>query len=163
MSNRAATAPPQPSVAIPETHMAAWKAFLRAQSRVLQTLDQELQEATGLSLAWYDVLFQLHDAGGAVRAGDLSALLVISPSAGTRLVDRMARKSLVERFACESDRRVVWVSLTDEGLEALRKAAPIHLAGVVEHFTGHLSRSQATLLTKALAPVVAAVESSDRR
>ncbi|NNF65697.1 MAG: MarR family transcriptional regulator [Acidimicrobiia bacterium] len=138
---------------IPSQHMSAWEAFLRAQSRVLHVLDQELQEETGLSLAWYDVLVQLQKAGGSIRSGDLSSQLLISPSAGTRLIDRMGSKGFVERKACESDRRVVWVVLTDAGLDALRSATPVHLAGVRAHFTDFLDDDQASALSESLTPM----------
>lgn len=141
------------TTSLTDIHMTAWEAFLRAQSRVLHVLDQELQDSAGLSLAWYDVLVQLQQAGGAIRAGDLSGRLLISPSAGTRLIDRMASKGYVERKACESDRRVVWVELTDDGLEALRSATPVHLAGVQKHFADFLDAKQAAGLADALQPM----------
>ena len=138
---------------ITDIHLTAWEAFLRAQSRVLRVLDRELQDSAGLSLAWYDVLVQLQQAGGTIRAGDLSGRLLISPSAGTRLIDRMVAKEYVERKACESDRRVVWVELTTTGFDALRAASPVHLAGVQRHFADYLDVQQAIDLAEALEPI----------
>lgn len=39
----------------------------------------------------------------------------------TRLVDRLEEAGLVERDRCENDRRVVWVTLTRQGKEVLKK------------------------------------------
>lgn len=125
-----------------------------AQSRVLGELDRELNQATGLSLAWYDVLVQLHEAGEPLRMSDLSRHLVISPSATTRLVDRMERKGLVEREPCADDRRVTFVKLTDTGFDRLRGASPTHLKGVDEHFTGYLSPEAAATLADILEPIL---------
>lgn len=139
---------------ITDAQMRAWRAFLVAQSRVLGELDRELNQATGLSLAWYDVLVQLHEAGEPLRMSDLSRHLVISPSATTRLVDRMERKGLVEREPCADDRRVTFVKLTDTGFDRLRGASPTHLKGVDEHFTGYLSPEAAATLADILEPIL---------
>lgn len=149
------------TTSLTDIHMSAWQAFLRAQSRILRVLDLELQDSAGLSLAWYDVLVQIHWAGGAIRAGDLSGQLLISPSAGTRLIDRMASKGYVERKACESDRRVVWVELTDTGLNALRSATPVHMAGVQQHFADFLDARQAAGLADTLEPMAQVADSAD--
>jgi len=39
----------------------------------------------------------------------------------TRLMDKLIEKGLMERVRCDSDRRVVYVSITDAGLEILAK------------------------------------------
>jgi len=133
--------------------MAAWQTFLRAQSTVLHILEQELQAAVGLSLAWYDVLVQLRLARRPVRAGELSDLLLLSPSAGTRLVDRMVAKGLVTRTPSSDDRRVVLIEPTDRGVDTLRQAAPIHVAGITRHFTRFLDTAQAAELEALLGPI----------
>lgn len=138
---------------IPPGHMAAWQTFLRTQSTVLHTLEQELQAARGLSLAWYDVLAQLRLARRPVRAGELSDLLLLSPSAGTRLVDRMVARGLVRRTQSSTDRRVVLIELTDLGVETLHEAAPVHVAGLERHFTRFLDSSQAEQLITLLEPI----------
>lgn len=37
----------------------------------------------------------------------------------TRLMDKLCDKNLIERERCESDRRVVYVKITNQGLELL--------------------------------------------
>lgn len=141
---------------IPDAQMHAWRTFLFAQARLLDALERELVEATGLSLSWYDVLVQLHEAGESVRMGDLAESLLISASAATRLVDRMEKQGLVERVPCPTDRRVTFVALTDSGLERLRDAAPTHMAGVERHFTQFFTRAKADELAALLEPVLEA-------
>lgn len=136
--------------------MEAWRTFLFTQARVLATLDNELTAGAGLSLAWYDVLVQLHEAGESVRMGDLAKSLLISPSAGTRLIDRMERQGLVAREPCSDDRRVTFVKLSPAGLQKLREAAPVHMAGVERHFSSFLSEADADRLTSILSPVLEA-------
>lgn len=141
---------------IEEAQMQAWRTFLFTQARVLNELDKELNDATGLSLAWYDVLVQLHEAGDSVRMGDLARSLLISPSTGTRLIDRMERHGLVEREPCATDRRVTFVKLAPAGLERLREAAPIHMAGVERHFSSFLNSADADRLSAILGPILQA-------
>lgn len=134
----------------------AWRTFLFTQARVLHQLDKELTDATGLSLAWYDVLVQLQEAGTSVRMGDLARSLLISPSAGTRLIDRMERHGLVEREPCATDRRVTFVKLSAAGLDRLREAAPVHMAGIERHFTSFLGDGEADQLSSILSPILEA-------
>jgi len=139
---------------IPDSKLHAWRTFLFTQARVLDALDKELSSEIGLSLSWYDVLVQLHEAGESVRMGDLSRSLLISASAGTRLIDRMERHGLVSREPCADDRRVTFVALTDQGRDKLREAAPVHMAGIERHFTGLISSSEAGQLDSILRPVL---------
>ncbi|HEV2870533.1 MAG TPA: hypothetical protein VG409_03840, partial [Actinomycetota bacterium] len=43
---------------------------------------------------------------------------------------------------------------------ALRRAAPVHLRGIQEHFTGHLEPEEVQAMTAALTRVVAAARAS---
>ena len=79
--------------------LAAWEGFLRTHLALTRRLDGELVERHGLPLDWYDVLVQLHDAGGEATMGELASRLLISPSTCTRIVGRMADAGLVDRRA----------------------------------------------------------------
>jgi DNA-binding MarR family transcriptional regulator len=139
------------------TRMEAWRAFLTAHARVTEILEEELQREAGLALSWYDVLLQLREAEGhRLRMTDLAGAVLLSKSGLTRLVDRMCAAGLVERSADSEDRRGRWVTLTPAGRTRLRDAAPVHLRGVSEHFTGLLSESEASVLARALGTVVEA-------
>jgi DNA-binding MarR family transcriptional regulator len=61
---------------------------------------------------------------------DLADRLVLSRSGLTRRVDAMQRRGLVVRRACPADGRGAMAELTEQGEEALRQAAPTHVAGV---------------------------------
>ena len=68
----------------------------------------------------------------------LADSVVVSRSGLTRLVDRMEKAGLVRREPSKVDRRGYYAILTDEGLQVFRRARPIHLRGIDEHFTRHL-------------------------
>jgi DNA-binding MarR family transcriptional regulator len=132
----------------------AWRAFLRAQSELIRTLDRELEAEQGLPIAFFDVLAQLTQAGGRLRMSELADAVLLSRSGVTRLVDRMERDGLVRREHCPTDRRAMYTTITPVGKRALAKARPVHLRGVAEHFGRHLSDEEAKTLAAALGRMV---------
>ena len=143
--------------AISTERMAAWRSFLTAHAAIVDRLGKEMEAATGLPLSWYEVLLSLFEADGRrLRMHVLADSLLLSRSAATRFVDRMEGAGLVERVQCPSDRRGTFVSMTDEGLDAFTRAAPLHLRGVEDHFAGHLSRDEAAQLASIMNRLAAA-------
>lgn len=135
-----------------EPQLAAWRAFLRAHATVMDRLDHELQAEQGLLLTWYEVLLHLAEApDDRLRLSDLASRLLVSRSGITRLVDRMVGAGLIERQACPTDRRGSFAVLTGDGRARLRRAAPVHLRGIEEHFARHLRPEE-------VGPVRAAME-----
>ncbi|NMM46834.1 MarR family winged helix-turn-helix transcriptional regulator [Marinigracilibium pacificum] len=57
--------------------------------------------------------------------GYITSVMIEKMSDVTRLIDRLIDKKLVERKVCESNRRMVEVFITQEGLELLEKLEPI--------------------------------------
>jgi DNA-binding MarR family transcriptional regulator len=145
-----------------DVKMSAWRAFLTAHARVTAVLEDELERERGLPLSWYDVLLHLREADDQrLRMSELAGAVLLSKSGLTRLVDRMCAAGLVERSADSEDRRGRWVHLTSAGRTRLRDAAPVHLRGVAEHFTGHLTGETAAVLEATLTKIVEAAERAD--
>ena len=140
----------------PPEQIAAWQSFLMAHSKVIRSLEQEMEAEQGLPLVWYDVLAQLDHKGGQLRLSALADSVLLSRSNITRLVDRMANTGLVKREPCPEDRRGMYAVITPEGREALRRAWPGHWRGIVEHFIQHLSHEDVKALHTALSKVVQA-------
>jgi DNA-binding MarR family transcriptional regulator len=133
-----------------DQRLQTWTLFLESYRRVLDTLDDELKEKQGLSLAWFDVLAQLFNASERrLRMSQLANSILLSKSGLTRLVDRMEAEGLVERASSPSDRRGSFAVLTPRGEEVFREAAPVHLDGVQRHFGCHLTESEAKILARA--------------
>ena len=126
--------------------LGAWEGFLRTHLTLTRALDRELLDRHGLALDWYDVLVQLHDAGGETTMGDLATRLLISPSTCTRVVARMADAGLIERSVDAADARVRHAALTADGRAALRAAAGTHLAGIQRYFGQFLPEAEAAAL-----------------
>ena len=141
--------------------LAAWRSFLEAHSRLTGILERELEAGRGLPLTWYDVLVQLSEAPGQqLRMHGLANAVLLSRAGLTRLVDRMAAAGLVERVACEQDRRGTFVHLTAQGEQTLREAAPIHLRGVAEHFVAPLTPADVAAIDAACRRLVRADRAS---
>ncbi|MDQ4133043.1 MAG: MarR family transcriptional regulator [Actinomycetota bacterium] len=132
----------------------AWVTMLRASVLLLQRLDEELQEAHGLSLSDYEVLVQLSAApDGALRMSDLAERALVSKSRLTHAVDRLQQAGLVDRQRCETDRRGYFAVLTDLGRRRLEEAAPTHVAGVRRHLLAQGEPADLDHVTRFLARV----------
>jgi DNA-binding MarR family transcriptional regulator len=141
--------------------LSAWRLLLEAHAKVTELLERELVAERGLPLSRYDVLLNLAEAPeGRLRMQELSASVLLSKSGLSRLVDRMVEAGLVRRERCEDDRRGWFAVLTDQGRSALRRAAPVHLRGIQEHFTRHLEPEEVQAMTTALTKVVAAARAT---
>ena len=111
----------------PDTVVTAWREMSALHAAACAALERELGERHGLGVSDFEVLDRLAEAAECKsRAQDLADSVHLSQSALSRLVDRLARHGLVERCACDMDRRGIFVVLTDEGRRRHAEAAPTH-------------------------------------
>ncbi len=126
---------------------AAWVALLDAHSRLTGRLGAELEKGHGISLAEYEVLFRLSQAGGQrLRLNELTPHTRMTKSGVSRLVDRMQGSGLISTERCPADRRGAFAVLTADGRAVFRRAAVTHLRGVQDHFGRHLDDEEAAAL-----------------
>jgi DNA-binding MarR family transcriptional regulator len=134
--------------------ISAWRAFLEAHAAVTNVLEAELTAERDLPLTWYDVLFQLSEAPrGRLRMQELANRVLLSKSGLTRLCDRMEAAHYVVRAPCGEDGRGVEAVLTASGRAALRRAAPVHLRGVQDHFVGQLRPDEQRVIARAMSRI----------
>lgn len=108
-----------------------WRTFLNGSWSLLNALERDLEETTGLSMSEYEVLVRLSEAEDrSLRMSQLADQVVASRSRLTHTVRRMEGAGLVARRASASDRRGVDCVLTDTGFDRLAAAAPHHVASV---------------------------------
>jgi DNA-binding MarR family transcriptional regulator len=144
-----------------ERRLAVWQAFLKAHAGLAYMLNRELEEARGMPVGWYLVLLNLSKApGGRVRMQELAESVLLSFSGMTRLFDRMAAAGLVKRAPCAQDKRGTFAVITPDGRRAFKRAAPVHLRGVQEHFARHLTDEEVAAMESALGKIVAAAATS---
>jgi DNA-binding MarR family transcriptional regulator len=136
--------------------MRAWVNFLRAHSAVTRELSAELMQTHGLTISDYEVLLLLSRAEErALRRVDLAERLILTASGITRLLEGLERAGYVTKGRCESDARVSYAVLTDEGLEKLREASGTHLAGIRELFDGRYTEEELETLAGLLSRLTA--------
>ncbi len=129
--------------------------LIEANARLTRVLGAELEAASGLPLSWYDVLIRLRRSdGGRLTMTELATQTLLTSGGVTRLVDRIAEAGYVERQGCPSDRRSVYVVLTDAGDAALEAATVAHLEGLDRHLLGPLSKDEVQGLRVALEKLV---------
>lgn len=108
-----------------------WRAWLNAHAQLSVRLGRELQAASGLSLADYEVLVALTDVPDQrLRMFELSEAVQWEKSRLSKQISRMTARGLVTRTECPDDRRGAHVALTPEGRTAIESAAPGHAESV---------------------------------
>ena len=88
--------------------LSASRAMVALAARSLADLDADV------TLPQYRALVVLASRGPQ-RVVDISAELGVNPSTGTRMCDRLVRKSLIRRYRSASDRREVRLTLSPAG------------------------------------------------
>jgi DNA-binding MarR family transcriptional regulator len=143
------------STAVPDAQgLAAWSSLLRAHATLLRRLETDLERATGLALADFDVLAQLALAGGELRMTELANRALISRSGMTRRVARLVDAGLLRRTNADADARGVVVVLTDAGVARLTETAPVHARGIAELFVAPLDDQELGMLERTLDKVI---------
>jgi len=152
----------------PPLFLEAWLALLTAHSRLIPLVSRDLEKDCGISLAWYDVLFQVSVAADArLRMHELATAVLLSQSGLTRLVDRMESAGLVKRTAIAGDRRSLHVQVTPAGRKLVERARRVVRQSVERHFASNLGERELATIRDSLARVAGAAtegrESATRR
>jgi DNA-binding MarR family transcriptional regulator len=125
-----------------EDEIAAWRAFLNAHALVTRRISRELADAGLPDLSWYDLLWALYrQPERSLRVNELAREVVLSPTAMSRFVDRVEAAGHVRREPDPSDRRALQVTITDSGVELLRRMWPVDASGIEQYFVTPLGRS----------------------
>lgn len=133
-------------MARPAKDRQAWNNFRRAAGELTAEVDGDLQQHLKLGYTDIDALLQLSVADDqCARMAQLAKAVSRSPSALTRLVDRLEKRSLVQRTRRSATDVVVQV--TPQGLEALAKAAPRIMDQVEQRFWSRLTPDERDALS----------------
>ena len=88
-------------------------------------LERALAASVDLSVVEYTVLDALsRQDGWHMRMQQLARAAALSPSATTRLVNRLEDRTLLTRILCADDRRGIYTELTAAGRALVRAGAP---------------------------------------
>jgi DNA-binding MarR family transcriptional regulator len=104
---------------IPTLEEEAYLNVQRTANVLLQDL-AELLKTHNLTPTQYNVLRILRGAGEqGLSAGDVGDRMITRDPDVTRLLDRLEKRGLAERWRCTDDRRVVWTRITAAGADAI--------------------------------------------
>ena len=134
--------------------MAAWRPFVTAATIVIGALDAEMKAAFGISHFDHALLVMLvEQPQRQARMSDLARMLRLEPSHLTYRVGKLEKRGLVSRVAATDDRRVTRATITAEGVQLLRDAWPVHLAGIRRHFLSHVRARDASAMARVLGSI----------
>ena len=120
-------------------------------ARLQRTLGTSLEAECGLPLAWYEVLVRIvRSPEGRLTMSEVADKTVYTSGGTTRLVDRIEDAGLLQRAKCPSDRRTVYVEITDAGAAALAAATEVHLSHIDDEVMVHLDQTERTTLIELL-------------
>jgi DNA-binding MarR family transcriptional regulator len=112
------------------------EAYLNVQrtANALSTEMGDLLRRNDLTHAQYNVLRILRGAGErGLTASDIGDRMITRDPDVTRLVDRLEKRGLVDRWRCGEDRRVVWTRISPAGRELIDPLdVPVHELHVVQ-------------------------------
>ncbi|HKI37955.1 MAG TPA: MarR family transcriptional regulator [Gemmataceae bacterium] len=106
----------------------------------------------GLTPSQYNVLRILRGEGQPLPILEIAGRTITVVPGITGLIDRLEQAGFVNRVRCETDRRVVYVALTDKGTKALA-ALDEPLADLHRDLMGHLSPAELKELIRLLEKV----------
>jgi len=119
-------------------------------------LARDLARDSDLSEPDYTVLSNLSEAEGhRWRLNELSSRMLWSKSRLSHHIARMEERGLVTREECATDGRGAFVVLTRQGMRAIEKAAPSHVASVRRNLIDLLTAEEIDALAAISQKVVA--------
>ena len=110
-----------------EVRAHGWRTLAALHGYIEAELERELSRSVRLSVVEYTVLDALaRQDGWHMRMQQLARASALSPSATTRLVNRLEERGLLVRILCADDRRGIYTELTADGHRLLDEARPVH-------------------------------------
>ncbi|SDH54822.1 DNA-binding transcriptional regulator, MarR family [Lentzea fradiae] len=127
----------------------AWTGLISLVLLLPGRLEAPLQQDAGLSLFDYLVLSHVSEAPDRrMRMSELAHLANGSLSRLSNVVKRFEQRGWVVRFPDPDDGRYTIASLTDEGFEVVKAAAPTHLRTVRQFVLDPLTATDRQALTR---------------
>ena len=131
--------------------MITWATLHRVHARVRAQLTRRMEAERGVSVLEHGSLYELNRAPQQrLLMADLADRLGLSPSAATRLIDRIEDRRWVRREIPKENRRTVNVIITAEGRRAYVRNNRLFTTVVEEAVAAHLSEQEMSTLISLL-------------
>jgi len=109
----------------------AWRAYNAATKLVNERLDRQLQRDSGMPTTYYEILVALSESPDReLRMSELAEFTKSSRSRLSHAIARLEENGWVLRRSCATDKRGAFAVLTDDGMTAVKAAAPGHVGEV---------------------------------
>lgn len=132
-----------------------WRSFLAAQARLARRTDGQLQRDSELSRGEYGAIQAILDAPERrLRIGRIAEQLGWERSRVSHLILRMEQRGLIERDACDNDRRANELSVTRAGRRAHLAATRGHAAEVRRAFLDQVRPEERQMLQAVLDRII---------
>ena len=115
-------------------------------SNWLSSRENEFFKPYGISPQQYNILRILRGSKDKIKVQIVKDRMIERAPNATRLMDKLCDKNLIERERCEHDRRVVYVKISEVGLDLLSSIDNIKNVS----FLDNLSEEEAAILSNLL-------------
>ena len=102
----------------------------------------------GISPQQYNVLRILRGAGEAIAVQTIKDRMLERAPNATRLMDKLCDKKLINRVSCATDRRVVHIEITKQGLTLLKTIDASFKEDILKNLTLKEAKTISDLLDK---------------
>lgn len=92
---------------------------IRYTANCLSNFQNSFMAGYDLSMPQFNILRILRGAKNEINVNTVKERMIEKSPNTTRLMDKLVEKELITRFRCEDDRRVVFVKISEKGLELL--------------------------------------------
>jgi DNA-binding MarR family transcriptional regulator len=130
-----------------------WRALSRIHVDIMNTLEGVFQVKHQLSVSEFNVLLVLSETPkNNMRIQQLADEVGLSQSAMSRLVVRLEadRCGVLERYICETDRRGVWIRLTEKGKKRFEEVRSTYQETIINAFSKEEIEKNLLELTRSL-------------
>jgi MarR family 2-MHQ and catechol resistance regulon transcriptional repressor len=121
--------------------------LMQTSKAVQERIRLEMSE-NNLTITEFSVLEVLYHKGKQTIQ-QVGHSILISSGSMTYVIDKLEQRGLLHRSACPEDRRVIHVTLTENGKELMETIMPKHHE-LVDYMLGALSNNEADTLVKLL-------------
>lgn len=114
----------------------------------INSLQNQFFKPYDISPQQYNVLRILKGAKKALKVQTIKERMIERSPNATRLMDKLCAKNLIEREHCPEDRRVVYISITNNGLELVNEISKNLKNDLLENLTEDEAKQLSDLLDK---------------
>ena len=122
--------------------------LILAVKRKCQCNEEQIQDELDLSAAEFHGLMAL-DRGQAILGGQFAQQMGLSPSRGSRVLNRLVMRGWVEAQLSQNDRRSIFVSLTDQGVH-MKERITEHMKACESRICNKLNKADVQQIQRAL-------------